>query len=132
MAMFVLEIAFLLALAVLAGGVVLWQQGRQAAGPLRVAGLVLIVGAVLTAACTAYYGIRYHVQGDFDHAYPMHPPIDMGRMMGPGGMMGGGTMERGPMGRPGMGGPDAGEEMARPPGVSESEHESHHPGAATP
>jgi hypothetical protein len=131
MAMFLLHIAFLLALALLGAALVLWHRGAQpTAGVLRIGGGMLIAGAVLSALCIGYYGIRYHVQGDFDHAYAMHPPMDMGRMMGPGGMMRGGMM--GGPGRSEMGRPDAGEEMARPPGVSESEHESHHPEGTAP
>lgn len=130
MAMFLLHIAFLLALALVAAGLVLWHRGGEpTAGALRVGGGILVVGAVLSALCIGYYGIRYHVQGDFDHAYALHPPMDMGHMMGPG-MMGGGMM--GGPGRSEMGRPDAGEEMARPPGVSESEHESHHPEGTAP
>ncbi len=75
MAMFQLEIAFLLELAVFAAGLVLLHLGKQGTAPLlRAAGFVLVVGAVLTAACTGYFGVRYHVQGEFDHAYPHHPP----------------------------------------------------------
>ena len=140
MAMFLGEISFLLALAVFASGLVLWHRGREAtAGLVRVAGAVLIVGAVLTALCTAYYMVRYRVQGDFDHAYPPHAmgAAMMGaggapgsqRGMGPGmmgpGMMGPGMMGQGMMGpegqamptRPGEGPPEA-----APPG-----HEEHHP-----
>ena len=88
MAMFLLHIALLLALALVAAGLVLWHLGKQpAAGVLRIGGAILVVGAVLSAVCIGYYGVRYHVQGDFDHAYAMHPPMDMGRMMGSGGMM---------------------------------------------
>jgi hypothetical protein len=134
MAMFLLHIAFLLALALFAAGIVLWHRGGQpTAGVLRIGGGIVMVGAVLSALCIAYYGIRYQVQGDFDRVYPAHPPMDMGHMMG-GGMMGRGMMgheaERGSMDRPEMP-----REMPRAPeaGPSESEHEAHHPeGAATP
>jgi hypothetical protein len=75
MAVFQLEIAFLLELAVFAAGLVLLHLGRQQTAPLlRAAGFVLVVGGVLTAACTGYFGVRYHVQGEFDHAYAHHPP----------------------------------------------------------
>ena len=141
MAMFLLHIAFLLALALVVAGLVLWHQGhRTNAALLRVGGGILTVGAVLSALCVAYYGIRYHVQGDFDHAYVAPAPMEMGRMMRggmmKGGMMGGGMMERGrgrgPMGPPETARPDTQEEMAAPPGVSESEHEAHHPEGAAP
>ena len=73
MAMFLAEITFLLELGLLALGLVLWHQGRQAgAGLLRTAGAVLVVGAALTALCTGYFSVRYQIQGDFDRAYPAH------------------------------------------------------------
>lgn len=77
MAMFLAEISFLLALGLFASGLVLWHQGLQAtSGLLRGAGAVLVVGAVLTALCTAYFAVRYQVQAEFDHAYAhaSHPP----------------------------------------------------------
>jgi len=81
MAMFLGMISFLLALALFAGALVLWHNGRQAgAGLVRVAGAVLGVGSVLTALCTVYFMFVYRVQGDFDSAYPSM----MGEMMGPG------------------------------------------------
>ena len=98
---------------------------------LRIGSGILVAGAVLSALCVGYYGIRYHVQGDFDRAYALHPPMDMSGMMGPGGMMErGGMMGRGPMGGRQMGRPGAEEEMARPPGTSE--HEAHHPEGTAP
>ena len=124
MAMFLGEISFLLALAVFAFGLVLWHRGREAAaGPLRGAGAVLVVGAVLTALCTGYYTVRYQTQGDFDHAYAPHP-MGACAMMGPGGapgsqrgmgpgVMGPGHMGPGTMG-PGMMGPGAQAMPTRP------------------
>ena len=97
MAMFAMETSFLIAIALFASGLVLLHFGRQAsAGLLRAAGLVLLIGSVLTAACTVYWGIRYHVQGDFESAYPMlargmmHPGCGGSghRWMGPHGPMG--------------------------------------------
>ncbi|HUE95708.1 MAG TPA: hypothetical protein VMN39_03565 [Longimicrobiaceae bacterium] len=136
MAMFLAEISFLLALALFAGGLVLWQRGREAtAGLLRAAGAVLVVGAVLTALCTGYFSVRYHVQGEFDHAYP-HPAAVAARgMMGPAcpqqgqrgmgpGMMGTGMMQPGTQGMPMLGGPPVQgiEPSETPPG-----HEGHDP-----
>ncbi len=89
MAMFQLDIAFLLELALLAAGLVLLHFGKQETAPLlRAAGVLLVVGSVLTAACTGYYGVRYHVQGGFDHAYPPHHEMMEPRheMMEPGEM----------------------------------------------
>jgi hypothetical protein len=88
MAMFAMEISFLVALSVFAAGLVLVHQARQAnAGLLRAAGALLLVGSAATAACTLYYGVRYHVQGDFESAYAM-PMMGRGWMRGPGGWMG--------------------------------------------
>jgi hypothetical protein len=75
MAMFLGEIAFLLSLALIAAGLVLWHQGRQGSAPLlRVSGGLLVAGAVLAMLCTSYSLVRYRVQGELDHAYPMRPP----------------------------------------------------------
>ena len=89
MAMFQLDIAFLLELALFAAGLVLLHLGKQGPAPLmRAAGFILLVGSVLTAACTLYYGTRYHIQGEFDSAYPPHHPM----MEHPRGMMEPGMM----------------------------------------
>jgi hypothetical protein len=110
MAMFQFHTAFMLELLAFAAGLGLLHFGRAGSAPiLRAAGGVLILGALLTAGCSVYYGIRYHVQGEFDHAYPpnaracMHGMAEMdGSHMGPhhGGM---GTVMVGPgMMGPGM------------------------------
>ena len=130
MAMFAMEISFLLALAVFAAGLVLLHHGRVAgSGLVRVAGAVVVVGSALSAACTLYWGVRYQAQGEFDSAYPsmarammrggepgtMGPGMMRPGMQGPGGMMGPGMM--GPQGRmgPGMVGPPG----APPPAPAE-------------
>jgi hypothetical protein len=128
MAMFAMETSFLIAIAVFAGGLVLLHFGRQAsAGLLRAAGLVLLIGSVLAATCTVYWGIRYHLQGDFESAYPMLACGKMhGACGGPGsrwmrhhgtlgpGMMGSGMMER-------MGPPDPHGMMGGPPAPAPAE-----------
>jgi len=87
MAMFHLEGVFLFELALFAAGLVLLHFARLGSAPLlRAAGLVLVVGSVLTAACTLYYGVRYHVQGEFESAYPPHRMMTP-RPGGPHGMM---------------------------------------------
>ncbi|HXK22573.1 MAG TPA: hypothetical protein VMS55_07850 [Myxococcota bacterium] len=138
MAMFAMEISFLLALAVFAAGALLLHHGRVAgSGMLRAAALVVLVGSVLSAACTLYWGIRYHTQGEFDSAYPSMArammrgepgapwPGPMGPgMMGPPGMMRPGMMGPGGMGPgimgPGMMGPQGrvGPGMMGPPGAA--------------
>ena len=54
------------------------------------------MGATATAICTGYFSVRYHVQGEFDSAYPRHRPAGMAahHPMTGGGMMGGGMMGR--------------------------------------
>ena len=141
MAMFLAEISFLLALALVAAGLVLWQRGRETtAGLLRTAGAVLVVGAALTALCTGYFSVRYHVQGEFDRAYA-HPAAMAahGRMdptcphqgphgMAPGmmapGRMGGGMMQPGTQAMPMPGEPSV--EGTEPPDAPPG-HEEHHP-----
>ena len=138
MAMFLAEISFLLALALFAAGLVLWHRGREAtAGLLRAAGAVLVVGAVLTALCTGYFSVRYHVQGEFDHAYSDHDFMAARAMMGPActqqgprgmgpGMMGPGMMQPGTPGMPMRpGGPPA---EGTGPSETAPGHEEHHPG----
>jgi hypothetical protein len=129
--MFLLHISFLLALALVAAGLVLWHRGREmTGGPLRFAGIILIAGAVISALCIGYYGVRYQVQGDFDRAYAMHPPMEMGRhMMGK--EMGMGMMERGER-RERMAPPEAGERGGPPQPDAAAEHEAHHPEGAAP
>lgn len=95
MAMFHLDTAFMLEVMAFAAGLTLLHFGRTGSALLlRAAAWVLIVASVASAACTVYYGIRYHVQGDFDHAYGSHHC----KMKGGHGMMGAGM----------MGGPHAG------------------------
>jgi hypothetical protein len=115
MAMFHLDTAFMLEVIAFAAGLTLLHFGRAGAAILlRTAGAVLIVASLASAACTIYYGIRYHVQGEFDHAYGeapgcgmqhsmMHGPAGMSGMHGMGGMHGTGGMH-GMHGMPGMGG----------------------------
>jgi hypothetical protein len=129
MAMFLGHTAFMLELAVFVAGLALWHYGRQgAASALRAGALIAMIGAALGALCTAYYMVRYQVQGDFDHAYPaFHHGMKRHGMM-EGGMMKGGGMGPGMMGgmmKEGMG-PGGPEEKAEEPG-----HEEHHPDQAS-
>ena len=94
MAMFHFHAAFMLELAALAAGLVLLHQGRAASALLlRAAGWILIVGSLVSAACSTYYAVRYHVQGEFDHAYG-----SAGCPLAPGFGFGGGPMHHGGMG----------------------------------
>ena len=122
MAMFQLDIAWLLEVSIFAAGLTLLHLARQkSASLLRAAAWVLLVGSLSAAACSIYFASKYRAQGEFDHAYPQmgHP------MMGPGsgGMMG-----------PGMIGPPASRQSAVPStppagaeGGTSAEHRAHHP-----
>ena len=86
MAMFHLDTAFMLEAIGFAAGLALLHFGRAGSAVLlRAAGWVLVATAVATAACSSYFAVRYHVQGEFDHAYPMPMGCSMG---GQGGMHG--------------------------------------------
>jgi len=109
MAMFHFDMAFMLEAIAFAAGLTLLHFGRAGAAILlRAAGAVLILASLSTAACSIYYGIRYHVQGEFEHAYGGAPECEMqhammhghGGMGGMHGMHGMGEMH----GMPGMGG----------------------------
>jgi hypothetical protein len=133
MAMFLGHTAFMLELAMFVAGLALWNYGRQgAAALLRAGGLVAIVGAALAALCTAYYMVRYQVQGDFERAYP-----SFHHGMKRHGMMEGEMMKGGGMGAGMMGGMKSGmkkEGMSPGAGAPEEKpeaHEEHHPEQAT-
>jgi len=69
MLMFVAEIAFLLELTAIAGGLCLLDKGRKDKSKLvNWAGWLLIVGGIGTALCTWYYSVKYAAQGAFDTA----------------------------------------------------------------
>lgn len=136
MAMFLAEISFLLTLALFAAGLLLWQRGGEGTSALpRVAGAVLVVGTLLTALCNGYFSVRYHVQGEFQRAYPLEARMPAGAMLGPGcaqaGGMHPGMMRHGMMRQMGPGTmPHAGQSMPVPGGPPEagapSGDEQHH------
>jgi hypothetical protein len=128
MAMFLGHTAFMLELAVFVAGLALWHFGRQgAASALRAGGLIAMIGATLSALCTSYYLVRYQVQGDLDHAYPIHSGMAQHGMMEPGEMMKGGGMGPGMMGGKMKGGMGPGASLEENPEA----HEEHHPKQAT-
>jgi hypothetical protein len=145
MALFHLDAVLILEVIAFSAGLVVLHFGKLGSAILlRTAGWVLIVASLGTAACTLYYGIRYHVQGEFDHAYGaaggcpgmhafgpmgamhggMHGGPGMGMGMGMGQMHGGMSRMQGGMGMhggammtpPPAAEPDAG---AAPPAASE-------------
>jgi hypothetical protein len=88
MAMFHFDTAFMLEAIAFAAGLALLHFGKAGAAVLlRTAGWVLVVTALGTAACSIYYGIRYHVQGGFDYAYGPCPGAAHPMVGPPGAMM---------------------------------------------
>jgi hypothetical protein len=140
MLMFHFHLSLLLAMALFAGGLILlhFAASKTGSGFLKLAGIVLVAGSAASAACLAYYGVKYWRQGAYDMAQGgmAHPmPMMMQRMMGKGGMMGDGMM-MGPrrdrrMMRPGPGGPPPAmpprDDMPPPEGATPEEHQQHHP-----
>jgi hypothetical protein len=101
MAQFFGDIAFMLELFAVAGGLAaLHFAGRQsAAGLLKAAGWILVVGGILAGVCTSFFYFRYYAQGGFD---TVHPPMSMpmqsmGKMQGQDGMMMQGMQREGTM-----------------------------------
>lgn len=132
MAAFLGDIAFLFGIAVAVGGLFTLHRAGTDPRPtlLKVAGVVLLLAGLGTAACTTYYYYKYHKAGDLDHPFPVSAGA-MAMMMGKGGGMGMGAMMGGDTN---PGGPHAqsGDGAAGPaaPDVSEEEHQAHHPESA--
>lgn len=88
MAEFLGDIAGMLEIFAIAGGLVLLARARKEAPArlLAAAGWVLVVGGISVGLCTSYYWFRYQSRGDFAAAHG--PSAGMtGRVTGPG-MMG--------------------------------------------
>jgi len=70
MAMYLAELVFLVELAMLATGLVLfYKAGKEASGVLKTAAILLIIGSIGTATCTTYFSLKYYNQGAFDTAF---------------------------------------------------------------
>ncbi|HET9870474.1 MAG TPA: hypothetical protein VFR02_08265 [bacterium] len=87
MVVFTFLIAFCLALAVLAGGLVL--LGAQKGPWAKTAGFILAIGGGLALACAGYHGLKYYFVGGFNGPFPgARASMSAGQgMMGSGGMM---------------------------------------------
>jgi|GEM_PF-1193107 len=80
MAQFLGDIAWMLELFAVAGGLVLLHLAATEAPTklLRTAGWLLVLGGVGTALCTGYYWFTYQAQGHFDSGHghsPMTVPM---------------------------------------------------------
>ena len=84
--MFMMHVSALLALGVLLGSTALIVWGRQnknskSADFGKKVGYTAFVLSLLSFLCTAYHGIQYWSQGDFDRAFPMHMGMHHKAMM---------------------------------------------------
>lgn len=94
MAQFLGDIAGMLELFAIAGGLVLLHRAfkEPPARLLKVAGAVLVIGGIAVGLCTSWYWFQYASAGDFDRAGSWEPRVGPGTMRGPHtmpGMMGG-------------------------------------------
>ncbi len=70
MAIFLVEITFLMELTMFVAGLILFYKARKVSSSiLGWAAAIFIVGSLATAACTTYYSLRYYKQGAFENAY---------------------------------------------------------------
>ena len=99
--MFLLDIAFVLEVAVAGFGLYLLHLAeKEKSKCLKNTGWFVVVAVGLTALCTTYYGITYWNRGYFQHPHPSHQMMSgMGQGMGQhmGTMTGGG--QQGMMGK---------------------------------
>lgn len=71
MAMFLAELVFLFELALFSSGLLVINKAIKEKSKLtKTAGYVMVVGSLLTAACTGYYSLKYHFQGGFETVLP--------------------------------------------------------------
>jgi hypothetical protein len=70
MAIFLVEITFLMELTMFVAGLILFYKARKVSSSiLGWTAAIFIVGSLATAACTTYYSLRYYKQGAFENAY---------------------------------------------------------------
>ena len=89
MAQFLADIAGLLEIFAIAGGLVLLHRASKEAPAklLKAAGWVLVAGGVIVGLCTSYYWFKYQSRGEFDSAHMGYGNMMRSQGMGPG-MMG--------------------------------------------
>lgn len=82
MAMFLADIAFMLELALLVAGLYLFHSAKgNGSNLLRLAAFLAVIGSISGMACTGYYSMKYHFQGNFDSAFPQPSQMMRGGMM---------------------------------------------------
>lgn len=70
MAAFLGKIAMLLDIAMIGGALIVLHFGKkEASALLKGAGYLFLISGIALTLCTGYYAMKYHFQGDFDHAY---------------------------------------------------------------
>lgn len=144
MAEFMGDIAFILEVALLCAGLLVWDYGkRQGAGLVKISAAIMVAAGLGAGICTTYYWFSYMNAGAFATAYPV-PMQSSGTQMGPGmmnRMMHGGQMPMG-SGQDGammnqmmqggempLGGQKSGQSMSGESGATApnpQEHEQHH------
>ena len=71
MALFLGDIAGMLEIFAIAGGLILLHfAAKEGAKLLRIAGWILIAGGIILGACTLFYWFTYNSQGGFDRMHP--------------------------------------------------------------
>lgn len=90
MAQFLADIAGLLKIFAIAGGLVLLHRASKEAPAklLKAAGWVLHAGGVIVGLCTSYYWFKYQSQGGFENTHTSCSETTQHSDMGPGMMRG--------------------------------------------
>ncbi|MDX1442973.1 MAG: hypothetical protein R3270_04240, partial [Gammaproteobacteria bacterium] len=84
------SIAFLIAVALLAAGILVYDRSRDSSASALVttAAIVLLIGGLCGIYCSSYYFLKYHFAGELEHAAPVNATMMKPGMPGSG-MMGG-------------------------------------------
>ena len=77
MAMYSAHIAFMLEILALAAGLVaLHYAGTTKSDKIRLSGLILVIGSILSLGCNLYFSGKYFFMGHFEHAYEFNVTIE--------------------------------------------------------
>ena len=70
MAAFLGKISMVLDIAMIGGGLIAMHFGKkEASALLKGAGYLFLIGGIALTLCTGYTSMRYHFQGEVEHAY---------------------------------------------------------------